>query len=71
MDFNEWLQYGIENKFVGPMVCETHDGVPVSAKEYDEFWEDDPCIWILRVYDSPEHADEVEINHAPSEYRKI
>lgn len=71
MDFNEWLKYGIDNKFVGPMVCETHDGLPLSTKEEEEFWENDPCIWILRVYESPEHAEEVKSNHSPTEYRNI
>lgn len=71
MDFKEWLKYGLDNKFVGPMVCETHDGLPLSAEEEEDFWENDPCIWILRIYDSPEHGERVENHHSPSEFRKV
>lgn len=70
MDFYEWLKYGMERRWCGPVVCETHDGLPVSYAEEEEFWENDPCINILRLYTDAEHATAVEENHSPSVWRR-
>jgi hypothetical protein len=32
---------------------------------------DDPCIHIIRLYESPEHAEAIEESHSPSMWRKI
>lgn len=71
MDYLEWVQMGQERGWIGPLVCATHDGVPSSAAE-DAMWEDgiDPCQWIFRRYDDPSHKEEVEENHAPSQWRQ-
>lgn len=69
MDFQEWLKYGMEQRWCGPIVCETHDGLPISYKEEEEFWENDPCINILRVYMDAEHAEQVEENHSASVWK--
>jgi hypothetical protein len=37
MDFDAWLKMGYENGWVGPDVCSTHDGVPMTASEEAEF----------------------------------
>ena len=44
MRFDEWLQYGYEQGFCSPPVCASHDGIPSSLVE-DEEWEEglDPC----------------------------
>jgi hypothetical protein len=70
-DFYEWLQYGMDAGWVGPVVCETHDGLPMTAEEEEAFWESDPCIRILRVYESPDHGKEVEAHHSPSTWRQL
>lgn len=51
MDFDSWLKVGLENKWVGPPVCSTHDGLP-STEDEDSAWDEgeDPCIHILRLY---------------------
>jgi len=50
--FDEWLLVGIGKGWVSPVVCQTHDGVPMMPEE-EEAWEDgwDPCIPVLRVWE--------------------
>ena len=57
--FDEWLSIGMENKFVGPPVCSTHDGIPTTEDE-DMAWDEgsDPCIHVLRLY-----VDKLEVFH--------
>lgn len=71
MEFDEWLEIGTTNGWCGPAVCYTHDGLPTSAAEDDEYEEGDPCIHILRLYESSGAKLEVEQNHSPSIWRKI
>lgn len=68
-DFSEWLQEGIELGFVGPAICYTHDGLPLSEQEDADFEENDPCIHILRLYEDEETKLAVEENHSPSVWR--
>ena len=68
-DFEAWLKMGYDNGWAGPPVCETHDGLPMSETEQDEFETGDPCIHIVRLYDSTEHKTDVEANHSPSQWR--
>jgi hypothetical protein len=70
MDFNEWLKLGMESNWCRPVVCETHDGLPMSEQENEEFWESDPCIHIIRLYEDEDHAKAVEDAHSPSVWRK-
>lgn len=73
MDFDQWLSYGIEQGWCGAPVCETHDGFPMSQEEYEIMDEDGepPCMHMIRLYESPEHRDEVEEAHSPSQWRKL
>lgn len=70
MKFNEWLRLGMELGYVGPPVCYTHDGLPTTREE-DDSWEDgeDPCIHVIRAYDSLDTKLAVEENHSPSVWR--
>lgn len=69
MTLNEWLKIGVELGYVGPPVCYMHDGLPTSEEE-DEDWElSDPCLHILRLYESPEAKIAIEENHSPSVWR--
>ena len=69
MNFDEWIALGIEKGWCGPPVCYTHDGLPMSTSEEEEFNEGDPCIHIIRMYESKEIADAVVGNHSPSVWR--
>lgn len=70
MDFEAWLQMGIDNGWAGAPVCETHDGLPMSQEEEAAFESgEDPCIHVLRLYESPEDKAGVEENHSPSTWR--
>lgn len=70
MDFNDWLAIGMENNWCGPAICYTHDGLPTTVDEDEEFEEGDPCIHIIRLYDDQDKRLAVEFNHSPSEWRK-
>lgn len=66
MTFDEWVRFGYEQGWVSPPVCETHDGLPLSEAEAED---DEPCIYIMRLYESAEHKAAVESEHAPSVWR--
>jgi hypothetical protein len=42
----------------------------MSEQENEEFWESDPCIHIIRLYEDEDHAKAVEDAHSPSVWRK-
>lgn len=68
-NFEEWLRTGVENGWCGPSVCYTHDGLPTSEAEDNEFEENDPCIHVIRLYEDEETKLGVEANHSPSVWR--
>jgi len=70
MDFDAWRVYGMEQEWAGPPVCSTHDGIPMTEEEDEEFEESDPCIHIIRLYEDPRVKTAVEENHSPSVWRK-
>jgi hypothetical protein len=69
MTFEEWLAIGYENGWTGVPVCYTHDGLPTTASEDEEFETGDPCIHVMRVYESTDVMTDVEANHSPSVWR--
>ncbi len=72
MEHHEWIMYGMERGWIGPRVCATHDGLPMTEEEESEFDEGyDPCIPVYRIYDSLEEKKAIEYNHSPSEWRKL
>lgn len=70
IEFNEWARHGMERGWCGPPVCATHDGVPMSNAEYEDAYEFDSCIHVIRLYQSAETKAEVEQDHSPSRWRK-
>ena len=70
MNQDEWLIYGIEQGFCGPPVCYTHDGLPTTFEEDENWDEDEPCVHIIRPYRDSEERRDVENNHSPSVWRK-
>jgi len=69
MDFQAWLQFGVSKGWTGVPVCYTHDGLPTSEEEDREFEEGDPCIHIVRMYETVEEKLAVEKNHSASSWR--
>jgi hypothetical protein len=69
ISFDEWIKIGIEQGWCGPTVCYTHDGLPLSVKEEEELWEQDPCVHIIRLYEDIDIKKQVEENHSPSLWR--
>lgn len=71
MTFEQWADYGLNAGWCGPVVCSTHDGTPMSDEEADQFDDGlDPCIPIIRLYDGIRTKVAVEMDHAPSRWRK-
>jgi len=50
VDFQDWLELGIQNGYCSEPVCNTHDGLP-STEEEDQEWEEgyDPCVPAVRL----------------------
>lgn len=57
----EWFDIGIAAGWISVPVCETHEVVPMSKWEAEEFDDGyDPCIVVARVYTDHDHKNEVE-----------
>ena len=67
--FDDWVKYGYVKGWVGAPICYTHDGLPTTEQEDEEFGEGDPCIHILRLYFDENEKRDVEANHSPSTWR--
>jgi hypothetical protein len=68
--YEEWLQYGVSEGWCGVPVCITHDGEPLTDEEEAQFSEgEDPCVHMMRMYESSEDKASVEQNHSPSQWR--
>jgi hypothetical protein len=50
MNYEEWLQFGVENGFCSAPVCCVHDGMPMHETE-ERAWEEggDPCQVVVRL----------------------
>lgn len=70
MDFEEWLKIGYDNGWIGAPVCYTHDGLPTTSAEEDEFFGGgEPCVHIIRLYEDEDVKRGVEEAHSPSQWR--
>lgn len=51
VDFFKWLQIGIDSGWCSEVACDTHDIVPMTDEEMEE-WEEgyDPCIFVVRIW---------------------
>lgn len=71
MSFEDWLKAGIDGGWCGPPVCHTHDGLPTSAAEDDQFEDGgEPCQHIIRLYPDAAAKAAIEANHSPSVWRR-
>jgi hypothetical protein len=69
-NFETWVREGFKRGWCGPPVCAIHDGLP--STEYEDEATDegyDPCLHVLRLYESVSDKKLVELNHAPSRWR--
>lgn len=52
LDQETWLAYGIQHRYITPVFCATHDSLPLTALEWDQFDDgDDPCLAVVRIID--------------------
>jgi len=65
MTRDDWLKLGWDNRWCGPPVCSTCDGVPFTEDEIEM----GDCVYVLRLYEAPEMAEAVEADHSPSQWR--
>lgn len=72
LSFESWLEAGIEAGYCGAVLCVMHDGMPMTADADDRAEEgDDPCVPMVRLYESIAERKAVEANHSPSVWRKL
>ena len=65
-DFDAWLEHGISQKWVLPAVCSTHDGLPMTPDETEQFDSGgDPCVHVLRLCESAQIYDESILDIPP------
>lgn len=69
VSFDSWIELGVKRGWCGPPVCYTHDGLPTSDIEDEEFEHGDPCLHIVRLYHDSEMKLSIEANHSPSIWR--
>ena len=51
MTLSEWLDYGKDLGYCSDPVCDTHQGLPYSDPELEEFEAGgDPCMTGVRIY---------------------
>jgi hypothetical protein len=63
LSFDQWLEIGLRAGFTTPPVCSTHDGIPMTISEDAEFMDgSDPCVYVMRCYESNEVREAVEAN---------
>lgn len=61
--FDQWMEIGLRAGWVSPPVCASHDGIPTSITEDAEYMDgSDPCLFVMRTYESEEHKEAVETN---------
>lgn len=51
MTFQEWVDLGVNNKWVSYPVCDTHEGTPFTEEESKDIDDGgDPCLVVMRVW---------------------
>ena len=50
-EFEHWLDLGISKGWISDVVCDTHEGIPMSEEEAEEHLRDfELCIPAVRIY---------------------
>jgi hypothetical protein len=70
LTLEEWLEIGLKAGFTSPPICMMHDGLPTTITEDAEMLDgSDPCIFLMRLYESPEHKEAIEANNSATQWR--
>jgi hypothetical protein len=70
ISFDDWVKEGYSRGWIGPPICQTHDGIPMTEQEDKDFDEGgDPCVHVIRLYEDESIKLGVEQNHSPSIWR--
>lgn len=57
----EWLHYGRGRGWIGPIHCDTHNGIPMSEEEAEAYDAgEEPCIFVLRFYTHPSQTQQTQ-----------
>ena len=63
MKFEDWAAIGVEQGWISPSFCMTHDGDAYMTNEEEKEWEDggDPCCVVFKILeqDSYEKHDTI------------
>lgn len=66
-DFSNWLTEGFVNGWISPPACYSHHGVPLTLDEREALDRgEEPCIYLLRVFQSRDERRDVMLNHETS-----
>jgi hypothetical protein len=58
--WDEWLDYGVRNRFCSEPVCGAHHRLPMTDTEVVDFEEGgDPCLPVVRLFGEPSEFDGV------------
>jgi hypothetical protein len=63
LNFDAWITYGLRRGWIGPPICISHEGLPISNEEFED---NDRCAMMIRIYDTPIQQADVERSHLPS-----
>jgi hypothetical protein len=70
LTLEEWLEIGLQAGFTSPPVCMNHDGFPTTITEDAEMLDgSDPCVFLMRLYESEEHKEAIEANCPATKWR--
>jgi hypothetical protein len=63
LSFEDWVLYGREHGWVSEIICDRHDGIPMTPGEEQELEDDeDICIHVMRLYPDIQTKLEAESN---------
>ncbi len=70
LTLEQWLEIGLKAGYTSPPVCMLHEGLPTSITEDAELLDGtNPCIYLMRLYESSEHKEAVEANVPATKWR--
>lgn len=71
-DYIAWIRHGLAKHWISPPACYFHDGIGMLPEEEVALDEgDDPCIWLIRVYEDEKMAEELNSIHPPYSWRRL
>jgi hypothetical protein len=62
MDYFEWRDLGIANKWISEPFCDTHDSGYMTEEE-EQDWEsgNDPCMFVFRIWEDNIEKEEEQL----------